>query len=88
VIERFGQKLIERFGQNDQDQEKTTMLTRAAFGLAIVLATVSGSLAAQRGHAIVDTQTVYNPSGAYTAGPRPNSDVACWQAVWGFSCTQ
>jgi hypothetical protein len=64
------------------------MLTRAAFGLAIVLASVSGSLAAQRGHAIVDTQTVNNPSGAYIDGPRPNSEGACWAVAWGFSCTQ
>jgi hypothetical protein len=64
------------------------MLTRAAFGLAIVLASVSGSLAAQRGQAVVGTQTVYNPSGAYIAGPRAHSENACWQAAWGFSCTQ
>jgi hypothetical protein len=63
------------------------MLTRAAFGLAIVLASVSGSLAAQRGHAIVDTQTVYNPTGAYIAGTRPVSE-GCWAAAFGFSCTQ
>jgi hypothetical protein len=81
--------MIERFGQsNDQNQEKITMLTRAAFGLAIVLASVSGSLAANRGHATVDTQTIYNPSGAYIAGPHPHSEGVCWQAAWGFSCTQ
>jgi hypothetical protein len=64
------------------------MLTRVAFGLAIVLTSVSGSLAANRGDAIVDSQTVYNPSGAHIAGPRPHSEPACWQAAWGFSCTQ
>ncbi len=63
------------------------MLTRVAFGLAIVLASVSGSLAAQRAHAAVDTQTVYNPYGAYVAGPRPNEGL-CWAAHWGFSCAQ
>jgi hypothetical protein len=64
------------------------MFTRAAFGLAIVLASVSGSLAAQRGYAIVDTQTVHNPSGAHIPGPRPDSEDACWHTAWGFSCTQ
>jgi hypothetical protein len=49
------------------------MRIRAAFGLAIVLASVSGSLAAQRGHVIVDTQTVYNPSGC---------------SIWGFPCNE
>jgi hypothetical protein len=45
------------------------MLTRAAFGLAIVLTTVSGLLAAPRGQA-VDTQTVRNPpSGANVGSP-------------------
>jgi hypothetical protein len=64
------------------------MLTRTAFGLAIVLASVSGSLATDRGHAVVDTQTVYNRSGAHIAGSRPQSEGACWAAAWGFSCTQ
>jgi hypothetical protein len=52
------------------------MLTRAAFGLAIVLASVSGSPAAPRAHAI-DTQTVYNPYGA-SLGPRSESAPTVW----------
>jgi hypothetical protein len=53
------------------------MLPRATFGLAIVLATVSGSLAAPRGQA-VDTQTVYNPSsGANIVSPSAPT-------VWGW----
>jgi hypothetical protein len=47
------------------------MLTRAAFGLAIVLATVSGSLAAPRGHA-VDGQSGAN------AGSRSESAPTVW----------
>jgi hypothetical protein len=57
------------------------MLTRAAFGLAIVLASVSGSLAAHRGHATVDTKTVYNPYGAYIGG-EPHSEST--PTVWGW----
>jgi hypothetical protein len=68
--------MTERFGQNVPKPGENIMLARAAFGLAIVVASVSGSLAAQRGHAIVNTQTVYNPSGAYI-GPRPLSEGAC-----------
>jgi hypothetical protein len=64
------------------------MLTRAAFALAFTLASVSGSLAAHRGQAVVDTQTVYSSSGAHIAGPQPHFEVACWAAAWGFSCTQ
>jgi hypothetical protein len=41
------------------------MLTKTAFGLAIVLATVSGSLAATRNYTVSTSQTVYNPNGAY-----------------------
>jgi hypothetical protein len=55
------------------------MLTRAAFGIAIVLASVSGSLAAPRTHAAraqADAQTVYNPSGANAAGTRSSSESA------------
>jgi hypothetical protein len=58
------------------------MLTRAAFGLAIVLASVSGSLAGPRGQAAADTQTVYNPSGAYVAGSRAHTESA--PTIWGW----
>jgi hypothetical protein len=58
------------------------MLTRIAFGLALVLASVSGSLAASRAKATADTQTVYNPSGAHVAGSRSNSESA--PTVWGW----
>jgi hypothetical protein len=58
------------------------MLARAAFGLAVVLASVSGSLAASRPHATADTRNVYNPSGAFIAGPRSHSESA--PTVWGW----
>jgi hypothetical protein len=41
------------------------MLTKVALGLAIVLATVSGSFAGTRTHPVAFTQTIYNPNGAY-----------------------
>jgi hypothetical protein len=50
------------------------MLTKVAFGLAIVLATASGSLAATRTHAVSTNQTVYNPSGAYV-GTDPDQGI-------------
>jgi hypothetical protein len=50
------------------------MLTKVAFGLAIGLATASGSLAATRTHALSTDQTVYNPSGAYI-GTDPDQRV-------------
>jgi hypothetical protein len=65
------------------------MLTRAAFGLAIILASVSGSLAAPRGQAApraqatVDSKTVYNPSGANVTGPRSHSESA--PTIWGWA---
>jgi hypothetical protein len=58
------------------------MLTRAAFGLAIVVASVSGSLAAPRAQAVADKQTVYNPSAAQVAGQRSHSESA--PTVWGW----
>jgi hypothetical protein len=57
------------------------MLTRAAFGLTIALASVSGSLAAPHARAI-NTHAVYNPSGADVAGPRSHSESA--PTVWGW----
>jgi hypothetical protein len=47
-------------------QEIDTMLTRAAFGLALVVATVSGSFAATHAPRTVN-QTIYNPNGAYVS---------------------
>ncbi len=41
------------------------MLTKVAFGMAVVLATVSGSLAATHTYVASTNQTVYNPAGAY-----------------------
>jgi hypothetical protein len=43
------------------------MFTKTAFGIALVLATVTGSLAATRPHAVATNvyQNVYNPYGAY-----------------------
>jgi hypothetical protein len=57
------------------------MLTRIAFGLAIVVAAVSGSVAAPRGQATVDTQTVYNP---YGAGTRSQSESAPTVFGWPY----
>jgi hypothetical protein len=49
------------------------MLTKTAFGMAIVLATVSGSLAATHTAAVGSSQNVYNPNGAYVgADPDPS----------------
>jgi hypothetical protein len=53
------------------------MFARIAFGLAVVLASVSASLAAPRGQA--DTQTVYNP---YGSGEHSRSESA--PTVWGW----
>lgn len=49
------------------------MLTKTAFGLALVLATASGALAAAKTHAIVPNQNVYNPAGAYVGADRDPS---------------
>jgi hypothetical protein len=51
------------------------MLTRTAIGLALILATASGSLAATRPHSaapVGHVQNVYNPSGATVTDPDPN----------------
>jgi hypothetical protein len=50
-----------------EKQELKTMLTRTAFGLALVLVTVTGSLAATKPHAVATQQNVYNPYGARLA---------------------
>jgi hypothetical protein len=54
------------------------MLNRAAFGLVIVLASVSGSLAAPRAPAAVNAQAVHNHSGADAAGLRSESPPTLW----------
>jgi hypothetical protein len=41
------------------------MLAKVAIGLAIILATVSGSLASTRNCEFGYDQTIYNPNGAY-----------------------
>jgi hypothetical protein len=43
------------------------MLTKTALGVALVLATVTGSLAATKPHAYATQQNIYNPYGAYLA---------------------
>lgn len=51
------------------------MLTRLAFGLALTLATVSGSLAAARSHAVGSSQTgAYSTNGSYV-GTDPDQGV-------------
>jgi hypothetical protein len=54
------------------------MFTKTAFGLAIILATASGALAATKTHNVTPSQaaynTVYNPSGAYV-GTDPDRNV-------------
>jgi hypothetical protein len=50
------------------------MLTKVAFGLAITLATVSGSLAATRSHAVGPAQNVYSQSGTYV-GTDPDQGI-------------
>jgi hypothetical protein len=84
VTERFGHLafcdsyyiLTERFGHstpwsNRLNQEIDPMLTKTAFGLALILATASVSMAAtKRPHAIAPVNTqqnLNNPAGAYVA---------------------
>jgi hypothetical protein len=50
------------------------MLTKTAFGLAIVLATVSGSLAATRTPAVGSNQGVSSSTGAYI-GTDPDQGI-------------
>lgn len=50
------------------------MFTKTAFGLAIILATVSGALAATKTQSIASSQNVYNPRGAYV-GSDPDPSV-------------
>jgi hypothetical protein len=54
------------------------MLTKTAFGLALVLATVTGSLAATKPHASAQAaapvQNVYSPSGT-NLGTDPNPAI-------------
>ncbi len=65
------------------------MLTRAAFGLAIVLASVSGSLAGDRPHAVRHPHAIHraHAMAGVNVAPRPaNSDTNCWKLLAGFSC--
>ena len=49
------------------------MFTKTAFGLAIILVTASGALAATKSQGVAPSQNVYNPSGAYVGSdPDPN----------------
>ncbi len=53
------------------------MFTKATLGLAVILATASGALAATKTHNIApshDVYTVYNPAGAYV-GSDPDINV-------------
>jgi hypothetical protein len=74
--------LTERFGHQKNDEplkeEFHTMLTKTAFGLALVLATVTGSLAATKPHASAQApasvQNIYSPSGT-NLGTDPDPNV-------------
>jgi hypothetical protein len=46
-----------------------TMFTKAALGLAISLATASGTLAATKTQSTTLSQNVYNPAGAHVYSP-------------------
>jgi hypothetical protein len=50
------------------------MFTKATLGLAVILATASGALAATKTHGISPTQNVNNPAGAYV-GTDPDLHV-------------
>jgi Na+(H+)/acetate symporter ActP len=57
--------------------EENTMFIKAAFGLAVILATASGALAATRSQSVApshDVYTVYTPNGAYV-GTDPDLSV-------------
>ena len=41
------------------------MFTKATLGLAVILVTASGALAATKNQSNVPSQNVYNPAGAY-----------------------
>ena len=54
------------------------MFTKTAFGLAVILATASGALAATKTHSVAPSHevytNVYNPAGAYV-GTDPDLNV-------------
>ena len=50
------------------------MFTKAALGLAVILVTASGALAATRTQNTVPSQNVYSPAGAYV-GTDPDLNV-------------
>jgi hypothetical protein len=51
------------------------MLAKAAFGLVIVIASLSGSLAASRSCPAGSSPTIYNPNGA-SIGTDPDQGIA------------
>jgi hypothetical protein len=64
----------ERFGQIE---EEDTMFTRATLGLAVILATASGALAAMKSHVVApsrDAYTAYNRDAAYI-GTDPDRSI-------------
>jgi hypothetical protein len=64
--------LTEPYGQY-HTKETDTMFTKATLGLAVILATASGALAATKTHSI-PTQSGYNSTGAYV-GTDPDLNV-------------
>jgi hypothetical protein len=73
----FANYLTERFGHKPiiRKSQERIMLTKAALGLAIIVAAASGALAATRQpHLISKDQTIYNPYGAYV-GTDPDQAV-------------
>jgi hypothetical protein len=50
------------------------MLTKTVIGLALVLATASGTLASTKTPAAIADQNVYNPAGAYV-GTDPDANI-------------
>jgi hypothetical protein len=68
--------LTEPFGQLSPDtKEPDIMFAKAVFGLAVILATASGALAATKSIAPShDVRGVYSPTGAYV-GTDPDLNV-------------
>jgi hypothetical protein len=72
--DRNGRETSRLVLKSNKKQEIDIMLTKIAFGLAIILATASGSLAAIKTHAVAPNHNVYNPFGAYV-GSDPDANV-------------
>jgi hypothetical protein len=71
--------LTEPFGHISQrtHNKEDTMFTKTALGLAVILATASGALAATKSRNVAsghDVYSVYNPSGAYV-GTDPDLNI-------------